>query len=159
GERFGNATMRVGEVAQLVLPTGRIVACDPCYLRSSHARELPYTRAVPTGRYPVRLALLSNPPPAASQPNYEPVACASVRLQAVPIERWEMALHAGQNPGTLKPGYYLGYGVDSGTGCFLDEWTANLIPEEQPAYQEAMHRLAKIEDTMKTQRLLVPPAF
>ena len=47
GERFGNATMRVGEVAQLVLPTGRIVACDPCYLRSSHARELPYTRAVP----------------------------------------------------------------------------------------------------------------
>ena len=29
GERFGDATMRVAEVGPLVLPTGRIIACDP----------------------------------------------------------------------------------------------------------------------------------
>src|SRR5215831_13911774 len=32
GERFGDGTMRVIEVDPLVLPTGRIVACDPMRL-------------------------------------------------------------------------------------------------------------------------------
>ena len=61
GERFGDETIRVEEIGQLVLPTGRIVACDPGYLR--FRSEPAYTRAVPPGRYPVLLSLLTRAGP------------------------------------------------------------------------------------------------
>jgi len=159
GERFGDATIRVAEVGPLVLPTGRIVACDPCYLTTSNCREPAYTRAVPPGRYPLLLALLSNPRLPLSSPNYERVACVMVRFRDVPVKQWEMALQPGWDSSTLKPGYHFGYGVDGGTGCFLDEGTAALIPGEQPAYYEAMHRVRRIEDLLEAPQLLVPPAF
>jgi hypothetical protein len=159
GERFGNATMRVAEVGELVLPTGRIVACDPAYLRSGHSREKAYTRAVPPGRYPVRLALLRRDGVPAIYPNLETVACAEVRFRQVPVERWEMALQPGWNPTKLRPGYHLGYGVDSGTGCFLDKRTQALIPVDQPVYLEAMSYRTKVEDLIQLQRLLVPATF
>src|SRR5262249_51265630 len=109
GERFGDATTRVVEVDHLVLPTGRIVACDPGYLRSAHSREPAYTRAVPPGRYPVLLSLLASRALPARHPSFETVACAMVRFQEVPIERWEMAVQPGWDPNTLKPGFHLGY--------------------------------------------------
>src|SRR5437868_3552123 len=89
GERFGAATVRVLEVDPLVLPTGRIVACDPSYLLGSHSREKAFTRAVPPGRYPVLLALLVSDAIPADHPNREAVACAMVRFQDRPVERWE----------------------------------------------------------------------
>ena len=50
----------------------------------------------------------------------------------------------GVRPGwdlsTLKPGYHLGYGVDSGTGCFVDECAVARLPDGQPAFQEAFQR-------------------
>lgn len=59
GEFFGDSTMRVIEVDQLLVPTGRIAASDPMNLLFS--RQPGCTRSVPPGRYPVLLALLSDP--------------------------------------------------------------------------------------------------
>jgi hypothetical protein len=140
GERFGGATMRVAEVGPLVLPTGHIVACDPSYLMSSPKREAAYTRAVAPGRYPVLLALLAKDGWAADNPNRERVACAAVRFQETQVERWEMALRPGWDLSTLKPGYHLGYGVDGGNGCFVDEYAVARLPDDQPAFREAFQR-------------------
>jgi hypothetical protein len=140
GERFGDATMRVVEVGPLVLPTGRIVACDPSYLMSFPQRETAYTRAVAPGRYPVLLALLARDGWPADNPNRERVACAAVRFKQTQVERWEMALRPGWDPSTIKPGYHLGYGVDGGNGCFVDECAVARLPGDQPAFQEAFQR-------------------
>jgi hypothetical protein len=139
-ERFGDATMRVVEVGPLVLPTGRIVACDPSYLMSSPQREKAYTCAVAPGCYPVLLALLARDGWPADNPNRERVACAAVRFKQTQVERWEMALRPGWDPSTIKPGYHLGYGVDGGNGCFVDECAVARLPGDQPAFQEAFQR-------------------
>src|SRR5262245_45065626 len=143
GERFGDRTARVVEAGTLALPTGRIVACDPGCLLSGHGREQPYTRAVPPGRYPVLLSLLNLPALDPANPNYETVACAMVRFHDAPVERWEMALQPRWDPTNLKPGYHLGYGVDGGKGCFLDEWCLRFLPDDQPAFQDAFQKAMK----------------
>lgn len=48
-----------------------------------------------------------------------------------------MALQPRWNPSELNPGYFLGYGVDGGEGCFLDEWTQSRLPKDQSAYMNA----------------------
>jgi hypothetical protein len=140
GERFGKATMRVLEVDHLVLPTGRIVACDPGYLMTSPSKQLAYTRGVPPGRYPVQLALLAADGFAADNPNREHVACAALRFQASAVERWEMALRPGWDLSTLEAGCHFGYAVDGGTGCFVDEYALARLPDHQPAFHEAFQR-------------------
>jgi hypothetical protein len=160
GERFGDATMRVVEVGELVLPTGRIVACDPGYTRSSY--ESAYTRAVPPGHYPVQLALLAKDVWPANNPFREKVACARVRFQEVSVERWEMALQPCWDPSTLEPGYYLGYGVDGGKGCFLDEAALSHIPDEQPAFDQAFHEVLSKQqwnDLLDAYRAIEPPVL
>jgi hypothetical protein len=138
GERFGDSTMRVVEADPLVLPSGRVVACDPTYLLNGPRPA--YTRPVPPGRYPVLLALLNTPALLPDHPNYEHVACAMLRLGDWPIQRWEMALRPGWDPRTLKPGYHLGYGVDGGKGCFVDEQAVARVPSSQPAFYQAHER-------------------
>lgn len=158
GERFGEGTTRVIEVDPLVLPTGRIVACDPMNLLFS--RQPAYTRSVPPGRYPVLLALLANPGLPASHLNYETVACAMLRFQEAPVQRWEMALQPGWDLSTLKPGYHFGYGVDAGMGCFVDEWTVARLPQEQQGFQDAMRRgMLNPKDYLQAYRTVVPTAF
>src|SRR5262249_5215661 len=137
---FGNATMRVVEADHLELPTGRIVACDPSYLTSFPQDQPAYTRAVAPGRYPVVLALLAKDGFAASNPNRESVACAAVRFRDSAVARWEMALRPGWDLSTLKPGFHFGYGVDSGTGCFVDECAVKRLPPGQPAFRKAFEQ-------------------
>jgi hypothetical protein len=140
GEHFGDATMRVIDVDHLVLPTGRIVGCDPSYLMSRPREQRAYTRVVPVGRYPVLLArrVKDHWPP--ENPNRETVACAAVRFTQSHVERWEMGLRPGWDLSTLAPGYHHGYGVDGGTGCFVDECALAHLPDSQPAFYEANQR-------------------
>jgi hypothetical protein len=140
GERFGDSTMHVMEVDHLILPTGRIVACDPSYLMSLPKEQFAYTRIGPAGCYPVQLALRVKDSWPADNPNRQTVACAAVRFKEAQVERWEMALRPGWDPSTLKPGYHLGYGVDGGTGCFVDECALAHLPDSQPVFQEAFQQ-------------------
>jgi Protein of unknown function (DUF4241) len=153
GERFGDCTMRVIEVDQLVLPTGRIVACDAGALLQG--AEPAYTRGVPPGHYPVHVALLTDP---AGPPHT--VACARVRFQDRPVARWELALRPGWDPSTLKPGYQLGYGVDGGTGCFVDELAVARLAPEQQRYRRDFQEMARaVLGNPDAYFALMPPAF
>jgi hypothetical protein len=127
GERFGDDSVRVCNIGRLVLPTGAIVACDPGYLLLW--AEPAFTRCVDPGCYPVLLSILSQNRPDCT---VDTVACASVQFRDLPIQRWEMALRPGWDMDTLKPGHFFGYGVDGGTGCFVDELAvAQLAPAQQ----------------------------
>jgi hypothetical protein len=98
------------EIGKLAVPSGRIVACDPFLCDRTEA----FGRRVPVGKFPVQLAL------ARLEHDDERVAFARILFADRPVVRWEMALRPGQTLKDLKPGYIHGYGVDTGTGAFMD---------------------------------------
>lgn len=111
----GAVALSALEIGKLGVPSGRIVACDPFICDRTEA----FSRRVPTGKFPVQLAI-------AKLPNDERVAFARILFADRPAVRWEMALRPGQTLKDLKPGYIHGYGVDTGTGAFMD--AATLAP-------------------------------
>ncbi|GAO41399.1 hypothetical protein FPE01S_01_04110 [Flavihumibacter petaseus NBRC 106054] len=98
------------EIGELKLPSGRIVACDN--VNSFHAK--PFVQQFPTGQFPVQLAI-------AKIATDERVAYARVRFTNEPVTKWEYALLGGQAPMPIGGKQIYGYGVDAGTGMFLDE--------------------------------------
>ncbi|HYR12481.1 MAG TPA: DUF4241 domain-containing protein [Longimicrobium sp.] len=107
GESLSLALHALGN---LVLPTGRIVACDP-FMADEDA---PFTRSVPPGRYPVLVNV------ARRTNGDQRVAYAILRFADPRPVGWEMALLPGQDTSTLGENEFFGYGVDAGTGCFMD---------------------------------------
>jgi hypothetical protein len=107
----GRSTLRLRHVADLVVSSGAIVAADGIVVLPD---ELPFTVRVPVGRYPVILSL------AESDTGDVRVAFARIQFdQGAPV-RWELALRPGQDSTKLGRDEIFGYGVDSGTGSFLD---------------------------------------
>lgn len=100
-------------IGKLAVPSGRIVACDPFICDGIAA----FGRRVPVGKFPVQLAV------ARLSHDDERVAFARILFADRPVARWEMALRPGQTLEELKPGYIHGYGVDTGTGAFMDAAT------------------------------------
>jgi Protein of unknown function (DUF4241) len=103
------------QVGELLLTSGSIIACDPHFLPVS--RPQPYTTQLPPGHYPVFVSVIH-----LEGIYYERrVAFAQVQLSKQEGVRWEMAVRPGEDVSTLAPDQVFGYGVDSGTGCFLDQ--------------------------------------
>src|SRR2546422_3104174 len=98
------------KICDLALPTGRLVACDPFVMWDTK----PFTTKFPIGAFPVVLSV-------AEIETDRRVAFATLRFQNDDPVRWEMLMVPGQNVKDLKEGEMFGYGVDSGTGCFMDE--------------------------------------
>ncbi|BBL77010.1 DUF4241 domain-containing protein [Methylomagnum ishizawai] len=108
GKEYGFEVVGIG---LLTVASGRVAASDPFVDPAPPA----FTRAVPPGNYPVQLAIARLPD------GDERVAFARLVFQADGhIERWEMAVVAGQEVAMLQEEGYFGYGVDAGTGCFMD---------------------------------------
>jgi hypothetical protein len=110
-------TLRSRPLCDLLLPTGRVVACDP--FTSPDAE--PFAREVPPGSYPVTLSV------AHFDDGDQRVAAAMVRFAGREAVRWEMALAPEDDPAELGEGEIFGYGVDSGSGCFMDEAAAESL--------------------------------
>ena len=110
------------EVPSLWLPTGHIVVCDPL----AYSNPQPFTRACPSGRYSVFLHLL---------PTESLIAYAELRLSTAAVARWEMAVTADQDPGTLATGEIFGYPVSAGLGCFMDATTVPLLDQHDADLQ------------------------
>ncbi len=131
-------TLKLHVLGELVLPTGRIVACDPFLVFGG---EEPFTRGVAPGRYPVLVNV-------AALEDDQRVAYAIVRFGERPPVRWEMALLPGQDAATLGESEFFGYGVDAGTGCFMDAQVARVLAER--ATEENEHNGDLLEAMEKT---------
>ncbi|WP_035867680.1 DUF4241 domain-containing protein [Kitasatospora cheerisanensis] len=113
--------------AVLALPTGRVVACDPVI--GLLDENEPFLAEVPPGSYPVTLAVVE------VRDAYGPgsadtrIAAAMLRIGDRPAAHWELALSEGQDAARLGRGDFFGYGVDAGTGCFLDASAVGPIGE------------------------------
>ena len=110
---------RIIDAGRLTITSEHIAASDPLVMPNPAG----FTQRVSPGVYPVTLAV------AVLENEDERVAFAQVRLLDLAPSRWEMALHEEQQPGTLGYDEYFGYGVDSGTGCFMDPAAGKLLEE------------------------------
>jgi hypothetical protein len=109
GCQVGRDTLGLHPVGDLILPTGQLVACDPFVSPESP----PYKLTLPKGNFPVVLSV-------AQMGTDQRVAFAIVRFKDAAQADWRMVTSGSRDPATLEPGHILGYGVDSGTGCFMD---------------------------------------
>jgi hypothetical protein len=128
----GSWHVRLVPAGELALPSGRIIATDPCYLTRLDDTP-PFVRTVPPGRYPVWLALARK---ASGAPWAERVACMVLQLREEPAILWELALRPGERLSDLPPGHFYGHGVDSGNACFVD---ATAVEALDPALRRGLY--------------------
>ncbi|GAA3891530.1 DUF4241 domain-containing protein [Streptomyces sedi] len=117
--------------APLTLPTGRVAACDP--MIGIEEGVEPFTDEVPPGTYPVVLSVAEVARPDDASYTHERAAAAWLRIGERPAADWSAALTAGQDPAELAHGEWFGYGVDTGTACFVD---ASVTPRLRPLLGE-----------------------
>lgn len=116
----------VVEIGGLYLPSGRVAASDPLVTPCPS----PFKQAVPSGTYPVSLAI------ARFENGDERIAFAQLKFkESLPV-RWEMAVVDGQDAGSLAEDEYFGYGVDAGTGSFMDPVAGKLLEERMDEEDE-----------------------
>lgn len=139
GVRAGETTLRHHCVGDLTLPTGKLVACDPFVTPEAE----PFSLLLPRGTFPVILSV-------AEIRTDQRVAFATVRFKQTAPVKWEMMATGDHDPSKLKPGHIFGYGVDSGTGCFMDALSGSALAEkmnEDSNFFETM--MAEMEKTYR----------
>lgn len=112
GEAFGERfPMRVVRLGEMEIASGQVVVADPAWMWTS---DRPIALSVAPGRYAVDLAV------ADTGDSGQRIALARLRLSSEPAVRWAMAVTETQDVSSLEPGQIFGYGVDTGTGAFID---------------------------------------
>jgi hypothetical protein len=109
GTRVDEMTFYGVNIGKLKIESGKIIACDPVGLPNAYSLALTF----PTGEFPLQLAIEVDSID-------QRVAYSRILFSEKPVARWEVALFPGQKPLPVDTPLYHGYGVDSGTGCFLD---------------------------------------
>lgn len=111
------ATVRVVPGPELLLPTGRLVACEPRVPAGDEADELAFRQRVDPGRYRVELLvadLFDETGTAVDAVN----AAARVVVRDEPVATWCPALCDGRDEADLDDDPFYGYPVDGGLGGF-----------------------------------------
>ncbi|MDQ3929552.1 MAG: DUF4241 domain-containing protein, partial [Chloroflexota bacterium] len=111
------------ELADLVVVSGRVVACDPFTV---YEGVLPFDLEVEPGRYPVILSIAH-----VEENGDQRVAYAMLRFGEGRPVRWELATWPGKGLADLGEGEVFGYGVDAGTGSFMDEIAAQKLTHDE----------------------------
>lgn len=119
--RFGDIILTYHEIGNIVLTSGKVVACDPFIDLEAD----PFTANLAPGCYPVVLSVAH-----IQKNNDRRVAYAMLRLSERTPIRWEMATRHGEDLSSLKEGERFVYGVDTGTGCFVDADTVQIITDK-----------------------------
>jgi hypothetical protein len=106
-----SVTTRIADAGALVLPTGRIVVSDPIL----DPFNKPFTVVVPPGTYPVLLSLIK-----------DDVALVMVSFAEGSPVRWQ----------ATKPA---NFGVDSATGCLMDQKVCRFLRRKQKRQLRQVH--------------------
>jgi uncharacterized protein DUF4241 len=96
--------------------SGKLVACDPF----AYFGDQPFEALFPVGQFSVELAI-------AKVKDDERVGFSRIKFSnQVPV-KWQMGILPGEDVSTLTGDRVFSYGVDSGTGCFLDSSTGEIF--------------------------------
>ncbi len=125
--RLGDMTLSHHPVGDLLLPTGRLVACDPV----AYPEAVPFSLSLPKGHFAVLLSV-------ADTTDDQRVAFATIQFRKETPVRWETLV--AQSSGDTEDS--LGFGVDSGVAGFMDYSTVAAMKakeqEDEQSFYEAM---------------------
>lgn len=119
------------DVGKIIIESGEIIACDPIVMHDAS----PFSRVFPKGEFAVHLAM-------AKTHNDERVAFSRIVFSETPVFKWEVALQNGQQPISLKDSTMYCYGVDAGTGLFIDS-VANKFFNQYDRWEEVFVKKAE----------------
>jgi hypothetical protein len=136
-------TLSVCRLGKLYLPSGRLIACDPAI-----PDDLPFEHTFFPNAYPVDVVIMhiqKHLSPRRSRwfqlwkrrSEDKRIALAAVVFQEAVPTRWEPAHIAGQLRRHSERDTY-SYGVDSASGCFMDQRAAQAIVNEDLDLFEAL---------------------
>jgi len=124
------------EIGNLNILEGSIIACDPFLFNNN----LPFTTKFPTGSFPIQLAV-------AQTNDDERVAFSRIKFSNKIPNSWTLAVCEGQDLSKLDENEIFGYGVDAGTGAFMDISGArefmNFLAEKEDNYKELIDEMEK----------------
>jgi len=144
GKEFTITQLKMGD---LFLPTGKIIAYDPVIIFETE----PFTCVVPSGHYPVSLSVASMKDNGGLDDKR--VAMAMIKFSDKTPVRWQLAIIEGQEDKLDDMGDddFFGYGVDSGTGGFIDASVAEeLLASRKMDDEEFFNRISKDFDASYT---------
>lgn len=119
------------DVGKIIIESGKIIACDPIVMHDA----LPFSLVFPKGEFPVHLAM-------AKTSDDERVAFSRIVFSEIPVFKWQVALQNGQQPISLKDSSIYCYGVDAGTGLFIDS-IANKFFNQYDRWEEVFVKKAE----------------
>jgi hypothetical protein len=96
-------------IGKINIESSKIIAGDPIVMHDL----TPFTQVFPVGQFQVNIAI-------AKTANDERVAFSRIFFSTDSVARWEFALKKDQVPIPLRDTSFYCYGVDGGTGLFID---------------------------------------
>jgi hypothetical protein len=117
----------------LLLPSGRLVACDPFVFLAPQGMPFIFT---PKGKFPV-LVTLADVSENQDRSHIREAYASIVFSEAKEMYRKSLPLTTdGQRYPEVQGDEYIGFGVDAGTACFVDESViAGSMPDPQTWYE------------------------
>lgn len=114
---FGLMTIEKIEAGMLNLVTGKIIGTDPILMYDDQC----FSRKVRPGSYPVYVYV------GKVEGRKSQTVISEVRFaQGRPV-KWEMALLKGENAVSFGKDEFMGYEVENGLGCFMDEHVMDML--------------------------------
>lgn len=127
---FGIMNIEKLKVGDLKLTTGRIIATDPILLYDDEC----YSEHVKPGTYSVNIYIGQ-----AKGRKKQTVAAEIIITDKEPV-KWDMALLKGESAKSFAYDEYMGYEVENGLGCFMDEKVMEMLDvlseDELKAYEK-----------------------
>lgn len=114
--------VEVCELGPVVLPTGKVVACDPLAPHTT-----PFVEVVAPGRYDL-LAWVAVLHKNGSE-SQRRIAALQLVVAHEPAALWTMAVLPGQDVASLGDEDFFGYRVDAGTGTLADQAAMEALSE------------------------------
>ncbi|GAA3247627.1 DUF4241 domain-containing protein [Dactylosporangium siamense] len=109
------------DLGAVVLPTGRVVGCDPLIPHTT-----PFVEEVAPGRYALRawVAVVRR-----DGTEDRRIAALQLVVADAPTASWTMALLPGQDPASLGDDDFFGYAVGAGTATLADQVAIDAVNE------------------------------
>lgn len=129
---FGRMQIEKIEAGKLNLPTGRIIATDPILMYDDES----YSEHVKPGTYTVYIYA------GKTENRKKQTVAAELRFSDNDTVRWEMALLKGESSKGFAHDEFMGFEVENGLGCFMDESVMEILDvmseEELDRYEKTV---------------------
>lgn len=129
---FGRMQIEKIEAGKLKLSTGRVIATDPILMYDDES----YSEHVNPNTYAVYIYV------GKSENRKKQSVAAELRFNDNDTVKWEMALFKGESAKGFAHDEFMGYEVENGLGCFMDESVMEILDtmseEELDTYEKSV---------------------